>query len=114
MVTLLATALVTTLTFTNTTPYDVRIRELRNKCTGYIVEEGKPVYLKPGRSYTVATTDVVHTYTICGNGLCVSSAIGIKSGTKDVKLEVTDDQGLVNTKQSPDVWNEGNFTCNEK
>lgn len=100
----------TTLEFVNHTGRPARINSLRNKCTGNMVTPDKPVFLRNGGKYIVETTNVVHTYEVCGNGLCSSSAIGIKNAERYI-LEITMVNGMVDLISTPDDWKGGNMEC---
>ena len=97
------------LKFTNKTDYTTRIVELRNKCDGYLTKE--QVILAPGESWTVKqTTPVIHTYTVCGGGLCSSSAFGLAEGSK-YQLNLTTKGGMIDLESVPDHWKNTNIEC---
>ena len=108
-----AAALSASLTIVNHTGLNtIRIKELSNKCDGFLVSSDKPIYLKPNESYTIKqTTPVVHTYTICGAGLCSSSAVGMVNDHKDYTLEVTLEGGMLTVNDSPEVFSRTNINC---
>lgn len=99
------------LTVVNNTKETMRIASLRNKCSGDIVPETNPVYIKPGESRTfVKLPNVIHTYTICGGGFCSHTAIAIVAN-KTYVLDVTTDDGYISGKPKPDDWSTANTNC---
>jgi len=103
----------TTLEFVNHTGRPARINRLHNKCGVDIVTEDKPVFLRNGGKYIIETTNVLHTYEVCDNGLCSSSAIGIKDAERYI-LEITMVNGMIDLTSTPDHWKGGNMECSEE
>ena len=104
-----------TLEITNKTGYEMRIVMLHNKCDIFEIPKDKPVYLQPNEAYKVAgLTPVVQSIDVCGVGICMMSAIGMK---KDMvyKVDIVLDQGFIDYKATPDHWTGTNTKCpNEK
>jgi hypothetical protein len=89
----------------------MRIDGLSNKCVGQIITPDKSVKLKNNEKFTVKNvTPVIHSYTICGSGLCSMTAMGIKSAPVYV-FEVILDDGVIDAKITPDDWSIANKEC---
>lgn len=103
------TAQAATLTIKNETTGIVKIAELHDKCKGALITT--PERLEPGKSLVFKSiTPVVHGYTICAEGLCSSSAFGVRAN-QDYILHVTI-KGIVTITPEPESWSDGNFQCN--
>ena len=104
--------LLTSLLILNETGAPIRIAEMQSKCGTVVVAEGSPLHIAPGASATLAVERVIHTYVVCGSGLCSSSALGFElgyDGTYTLRVRL-DDGWLIDGKQEPDHW-VGNKEC---
>ena len=104
------TANATTVVIINNTRDVIRIDELRDKCKGVLVSPSRPIIIKSGARKLLKLNDIVHLVTICGQGLCTSSAIGIERGTPVTRLNVVDSDTGIEFSQKPNTW-PGNLEC---
>lgn len=107
---LLGTALAAQVTIQNVSGEQVRITSLHDKCKGELLSTYQPIILKPGQEVTLNLSDVVHTYTVCGGGLCSNSAFGIKVG-KNYQGSIVIENGVIGLNMDPDDFRGGNFLC---
>lgn len=105
------TSQATELIFVNHTNEIARITFLSNKCLeSAIISDDNEISLKVNQSYIFKDLiPVVHVYTICGSGLCTSSAIGFKD-SKSYTLDINIKDGIINGDAIPDHW-VGNLEC---
>ncbi len=103
-----------TLLIKNETKEEVRIDGLRSRCGQVLISAEKPVRLKPNQEAKFEIEPVIHTYTICGGGLCAASAFGFKRDHKgNYRVALTFDKSrLITATQTPDHW-VGNMECSK-
>lgn len=93
-----------TILVTNTTTEMARIAELGDACGNKLVTRDAPVHLKPGESRSfLAKRRTIHTYMVCGGGLCSSSAIGMEYAG-EYKFNIISDDGIIGVDVVPDDW----------
>lgn len=100
------------LSVVNNTGAQIRILYLRNKCQGDIIKPvNLPFYLNKNEVMVVLKpTPVIHTYEICGSGLCVQSAVGIEDIGNYILNVTLDKDGYLTITPKPYVW-PGNIDC---
>ena len=100
------------MTISNRTGYDMRITMLHNRCEEPRVTEKEPVYLTPGAGITFGQlSPVVQSIEVCGVGICVMSAIGMKNDVKHYQVDIILDHGFIDYKVTPDHWTGTNVEC---
>ena len=98
-----------TLELTNKTGYDMRITMLHNRCDVFSIDD--PVKLPPNKTFKVLNiSPVVQSIEVCGVGICVMSAIGMKENII-YKVDIVLDQGFIDYKATPDHWIGTNTEC---
>lgn len=106
----------TKVVFVNKTGSEVRLTGLSNSCVGEIISPETQLIIPSDQSLVVPLAiPIIHSYTVCGSGLCSSTAIGIAKGTRNLGryiVEVTlDKSGAINSKEIPDHWSIANKEC---
>ncbi len=101
----LPAAFATTLTVKNDTGAEMRIAKLANRCGEVLVAEETPLKIARGGQASFGIRPTIHTYTICGSGLCSSSALGFRKDHEGVYVfRVFLRDGVINGEQQPDHW----------
>jgi len=103
-------AFAATLTIVNHTGVEARIDHLRNRCDDELVKRTNPIVLKNNESVSFQVAPVIQIFDICSNGLCSSSAMGMKKSSK-YTLEIVLKGGWVETNATPDHWTGSNKEC---